>query len=400
YLGQLLVCAVAYLALYVAAKFTVGFPFVTALVIYKWRRRHLSMYENIEDFLRSNNNLMPIRYSYSDIKKMARGFKDKLGEGGYGSVYKAKLRSGRLVAIKMLSKSKTNNGQDFINEVGTIGRIRHVNVVRLIGFCVDGSKRALVYDFMPNGSLEKYIFSQQGDVSLSCHKIFEIAHGVARGIEYLHQGCDMQILHFDIKPHNILLDENFTPKVSDFGLARLYPLDNSIVSLTAARGTMGYIAPELFYKNIGGISYKADVYSFGMLLMEMTGRRKNLDVGIEQSSQFSQIYFPTWVSDQLKAGKDIEIGDDATDEEKKIIKKMMMVALWCIQMKPIERPSMNKVVEMLEGEIESLQMPPRPFLYPQQIPADEVGVDNRSPCTSSASESGEITLIADANEVN
>ncbi|ONI01483.1 hypothetical protein PRUPE_6G142300 [Prunus persica] len=397
YLGQLLGCAVAPLVLYLAAKFTIGFPFVTALLIYKWRRRHLSMYENIEDFLQSNNNLMPIRYSYSDIKKMARGFKDKLGEGGYGSVYKAKLRSGHLVAIKMLGKSKTNNGQDFINEVATIGRIRHVNVVRLIGFCVEGSKRALLYDFMSNGSLEKYIFSQQGDVSLSCHKIFEIALGVARGIDYLHQGCDMQILHFDIKPHNILLNENFTPKVSDFGLAKLYPLDNSIVSLTAARGTMGYIAPELFYKNIGGVSYKADVYSFGMLLMEMAGRRKNLNAGIEQSSQFSQIYFPTWVSDQLKAGKDIEIGDDATDEEKKIIKKMMMVALWCIQMKPIERPSMNKVVEMLEGEIETLQMPPRPFLYPQQIPADEVGVDNRSPCASSASESEEITLIANAN---
>ncbi|XP_021824014.1 LEAF RUST 10 DISEASE-RESISTANCE LOCUS RECEPTOR-LIKE PROTEIN KINASE-like 2.5 [Prunus avium] len=400
YLGQLLGCAVAFLAIYLAAKFSLGFPFVTALLIYKWRRRHLSMYENIEDFLRSNNNLMPIRYSYSDIKKMARGFKDKLGEGGYGSVYKAKLRSGRLVAIKMLGRSKINNGQDFINEVATIGRIRHVNVVRLIGFCVEGSKRALVYDFMPNGSLEKYIFSQQGVVSLSCHKIFEIALGIARGIEYLHRGCNMQILHFDIKPHNILLDENFTPKVSDFGLAKLYPLDNSIVSLTAARGTMGYIAPELFYKNIGGISYKADVYSFGMLLMEMAGRRKNLNAGIEQSSQFSQIYFPTWVSDQLKAGKDIEIGADATDEEKKIIKKMMMVALWCIQMKPIERPSMNKVVEMLEGEIESLQMPPRPFLYPQQIPADEVGVDNLSPCASSASESEEITLIADADEVN
>ncbi|BBN69384.1 PR5-like receptor kinase [Prunus dulcis] len=371
YLGQLLGCAVASLAIYLAAKFSLGFCCLIALLIYKWRRRHLSMYDNIEDFLRSNNNLMPIRYSYSDIKKMTRGFKDKLGEGGYGSVYKAKLRSGGLVAIKMLGKSKTN-GQDFINEVGTIGRIRHVNVVRLIGFCVDGSKRSLVYDFMPNGSLDKYIFSQQRDVSLSCQKIFEIALGVARGIDYLHQGCDMQILHFDIKPHNILLNENFTPKVSDFGLAKLYPLDNSIVSLTAARGTMGYIAPELFYKNIGGVSYKADVYSFGMLLMEMAGRRKNLNAGIEQSSQFSQIYFPTWVSDQLKAGKDIEIGDDATDEEKKIIKKMMMVALWCIQMKPIERPSMNKVVEMLEGEIESLQMPPRPFLYPQQIPADEV----------------------------
>ncbi|KAM5584992.1 hypothetical protein ABKV19_004397 [Rosa sericea] len=366
---QLQFCVRFYSGVFQAVKLSVGLPFITALLIYKWRRRHFSMYDNIEDFLQSNNNLMPIRYSYSEIKKMASGFKDKLGEGGFGTVYKAKLRSGRLVAIKILSKSKTN-GQDFINEVATIGRIHHVNVVRLIGFCVDRSNRALVYDFMSNGSLEKYIFSQQGAISLSCEKIFEIAVGVARGIQYLHQGCDMQILHFDLKPHNILLDENFTAKVSDFGLARLYPLDNSIVSLTAARGTIGYMAPELFYKNIGGVSYKADVYSFGMLMLEMAGRRKNLNADIP-SKEISQIYFPTWVSDQLNQGKEIEIGD-ATEDEMKVIKKMIIVALWCIQMKPTERPSMSKVVEMLEGEIESLQIPPKPFLYPQQMPVDDV----------------------------
>ncbi|KAB2627004.1 receptor-like protein kinase [Pyrus ussuriensis x Pyrus communis] len=381
------------LGLFQVVRFLFGFPCLIALIIYKCKRRHLSMYENIEDFLQ-NNQLMPVRYSYSDIKKMARGFKDKLGEGGFGSVYKAKLRSGRLVAIKMLGKSKAN-GQDFINEVATIGRIHHVNVVQLIGFCVEGSKRALVYDFMPNGSLDKHIFSQQGVISLSCEKMFEISLGVARGIEYLHRGCDMQILHFDIKPHNILLDENFLPKVSDFGLARLCPLDNSIVSLTAARGTPGYIAPELFYKNIGGVSYKADVYSFGMLLMEMAGKRKNLNANIEH---LSQIYFPTWVFDQLSGGNDLTIGD-ATEEEKKIIKKMIIVALWCIQMKPSDRPSMNKVVEMLEGEIESLQMPPKPFLYPQQMP---VVVTGGSSSTASAASrttttSREIVLIADEN---
>ncbi|VVA11307.1 PREDICTED: rust resistance kinase Lr10 [Prunus dulcis] len=253
--------------------------------------------------------------------------------GGMGDI-QAKLCSGHFVAVKMLGKSKAN-GQEFINEVATIGRIHHVNVVQLIGFSVDGSKRALIYDFMPNGLFEKYIFSQSGSgvlISLSYEKIFQIALGVARGIEYLHRGCDMQILHFDIKPHNILLDENFTPKVSDFGLARLCPLDNSIVSLTTARGTIGYIAPELFYKNIGGVSYKADVYSFGMLLMETAGRRKNLNASIEHSSQ---IYFPTWVYDQLSEGNDINMGD-ATEEENKIMRKMIIVALWCIQMKPSE----------------------------------------------------------------
>ncbi|XP_042978052.1 rust resistance kinase Lr10-like isoform X5 [Carya illinoinensis] len=338
--------------------FTVlGTPFVIAFLIYKWRRRHLSAYNAVEEFLQSQNNLVPISYSYSEIKKMTKGFREKLGEGGYGTVFKGTLRSGYLVAVKMLGQSKTN-GQDFINEVATIGRIHHVNVVQLIGYCVHGSKRALVYDFMPKGSLNKYIFSSEESMFLDNERTYNIALGVARGIEYLHRGCDMQILHFDIKPHNILLDGNFIPKVSDFGLAKLYPIEDNTIYLTAARGTLGYMAPELFYKNIGGISYKADIYSFGMLLMEMVGKRKNLNAFVEHSSQ---IYFPTWVYDQFNDGKDIEI-ECATEEEKEIVKKMIIVALWCIQMNPSNRPSMNKVLQMLEGEVEHLQIPSRPPL--------------------------------------
>ncbi|KAM3682002.1 hypothetical protein ACJW31_12G039600 [Castanea mollissima] len=359
-------------------KIVLGIPCMVAFLIYKWRKRHLSMYDAIEEFLQSQINLMPIRYSYSEIRKMSKGFKDKLGEGGYGCVYRGKLESGPLVAIKMLGNSK-GNGQEFINEVATIGRIHHVNVVQLIGFCAEGPKRALIYEFMPNGSLEKYIFSQEENIPLSIEKIFEISLGVARGIEYLHRGCDVQILHFDIKPHNILLNENFIPKVSDFGLAKLYPANDSIVYLTAARGTLGYIAPELFYKNIGGVSYKADVYSFGMLLLEMASRRKNVNAFVDHSSQ---IYFPTWVYDQFSKGNDIKI-EDATEEEKKIVKKMIIVALWCIQMKPSNRPSMNKVVEMLEGEVECLQIPSKPFLSSSRArPTGDVG-DNLNSTSSS-----------------
>ncbi|XP_035549277.1 LEAF RUST 10 DISEASE-RESISTANCE LOCUS RECEPTOR-LIKE PROTEIN KINASE-like 2.2 isoform X2 [Juglans regia] len=336
-----------------------GAPFVIAFLIYKWRRRHLSMYDDVEEFLQGQNNLMPIRYSFSEIKKMTKGFRERLGEGGFGTIFKGTLRSGRLAAVKMLSQSKAN-GQDFINEVATIGRIHHVNIVQLIGFCVQGSKRALIYEFMPNGSLNKHIFSSEANI-LNYEKTYDIALGVACGIEYLHQGCDMQILHFDIKPHNILLDENFKPKVSDFGLAKLYPVEDSIVHLTRARGTLGYMAPEMHYKNIGGISYKADVYSFGMLLMEMVSRRKNLNAFAEH---LSQIYFPTWIYDQFHDGKNIEI-QDATEDERKICKKMMIVALWCIQLKPSDRPSMNKVVKMLEGDVECLQVPLKP-LQPSQ----------------------------------
>ncbi|KAK4485334.1 hypothetical protein RD792_007971 [Penstemon davidsonii] len=294
---------------------------------------------------------------------MTNNFNQKLGEGGYGTVYKGKLRSDPYVAVKIMG-TNVSNDQEFISEVGTIGRIHHVNIVQLIGFCIEGSKCALVYEYLQNGSLDKYIFGQR-DLELRYSKMFEIALGVARGIDYLHRGCDMQILHFDIKPHNILLDEKFNPKISDFGLAQLYPTDDSFINLKTARGTMGYMAPEMFYKNIGGVSYKADVYSFGMLLMEMAGRRKIMNPFAEDESQ---IYFPFWVYDQIYAGNEIEIVD-ANEEERKIVKKIVIVALWCIQMKPSDRPSMNKVVEMLEGD-SKLQMPPKPFLAPREIAED------------------------------
>ncbi|XP_015161063.1 probable receptor-like protein kinase At5g39020 isoform X2 [Solanum tuberosum] len=343
--------------LHLVAKFVIGLPLVIAFLVYKFKRRHLSMYDTIEGFLQTQNNFMPIRYNYSNIKRMTRGFKEKLGEGGYGTVYKGKLQSGRDAAVKMLSKPKAD-GQDFMNEVATIGRIHHVNVVGLVGYCVEGTKRALVYDFMPNGSLDKYIStSQEGSPLLSWQRKYDIILGVARGIGYLHRGCDVRILHFDIKPHNILLDENFIPKISDFGLAKLYPTDKSIVTLTAARGTIGYVAPELISRSIGAISYKADVYSFGMLLMEMLDLKRNEVANEENSSQ----YFPYNIYDKFNKGKEIVVDEEANDDEKKIARKLSLVALWCIQTNPIQRPSMSKVVEMLEGEVEVLEVPPLPL---------------------------------------
>ncbi|KAJ9679796.1 hypothetical protein PVL29_021646 [Vitis rotundifolia] len=331
-----------YLTMIIVPRGVFGILCLLAYLIYKFQQRYLSLDDGIEEFLHSHKNLKLIKYSYSDIKKMTHNFAKKLGQGDFGSVYKGKLRSGRIVTVKLLIMSKAN-GQDFINEVATIGRIHHVNVVRLVGFCIQGSKWALVYDFMPNGSLDKFVFlDQRNNIPLNWEKLYKIALGVGRGIEYLHQGCEMQIVHFDIKPHNIL-DENFTPKVLDFGLAKLYSTDDSIVSITTARGTLGYIAPKLFYKNIGGVSFKANVYSFGILLLEMVGKRKNVNAFAKHS-------------------KDMEMGD-ATEDEKRYVRKMVIVALWCIQMKPVNRPSMSKALEMLEGEVELLKMPPRPTLW-------------------------------------
>ncbi|XP_042004494.1 LEAF RUST 10 DISEASE-RESISTANCE LOCUS RECEPTOR-LIKE PROTEIN KINASE-like 2.7 isoform X1 [Salvia splendens] len=345
------------------------FPFVLWLLIYKFRRRHLSEYNTIESFLQSDNKLSPIRYSYSEIKRMTRGFQEKLGEGGYGCVYKGKLRSGHHVAVKMLGKSG-GNGQDFINEISTIGRVHHVNVVQLIGYCAQGSKRGLVFDFMPNGSLEKYLFNREMMNYLKWNTKFDIAIGIAQGIEYLHRGCDIQILHFDIKPHNILLDRNFVPKISDFGLAKLYSSEKKVVTLTAARGTIGYVAPELINRGIGGVSSKADVYSFGMLLMEMVGLNRVMKENKDDSTK----YFPNWIYDHIKQGREIEIEkaeENNCRDENVSVRKMTIVALWCIQMNPDDRPSMNQVLQMLEGDVDRLQIPEVPSLQSTQIAGNE-----------------------------
>ncbi|KAG6391188.1 hypothetical protein SASPL_148940 [Salvia splendens] len=354
-----------------APRIIIG-PFAVWFLIYKFRRRRYSTYDAIESYLQGDNKLVPIRYSYLDLKRMTKGFQEKLGEGGYGSVYKGKLRSGLHVAVKLLEKSG-GNGPDFMNEIATIGRIHHVNVVTLVGYCAQGSKRALVYDFMPNGSLEKYLFNRQEKSSLNWDTKFEIAVGAARGIEYLHRGCDVQILHLDIKPHNILLDGKFVPKISDFGLAKFFSIDKKAVTMTAARGTIGYVAPELISRSIGEVSYKADVYSFGMLLVEMVNLKKDL-VGVNDGLDQ---YFPNWIYECFNQSKEIEmlkaiegVGYD-DDSIRDIALKLTIVALWCIQMNPNDRPSMSMVLKMLEGNVQRLQIP----RYPSQSNNIVINVD-------------------------
>lgn len=330
-------------------------------------KRKLSSYNstasclNIETFLRNYGSLSPKRYGYADIKKMTNSFKYKLGQGGYGSVYKGKLLDGRNVAVKVLNDSK-GNGEEFINEVASISRTSHVNIVALLGFCFEGRRRALIYEFVSNGSLEKFIYRNSSSIEnhkLTWETLFQIAVGIARGLEYLHLGCSTRILHFDIKPHNILLDEVFCPKISDFGLAKICNRKESIISMTGARGTVGYIAPEVFCRNIGEVSYKSDVYSYGMMIFEMTGGRKNVDVGDNGSSD---VYFPHWIYKRLEEDEELGLQGIENEEDKEYARKMIIVSLWCIQTNPSSRPTMSRVVEMLEGSLDSLQIPLKPFL--------------------------------------
>jgi len=333
----------------------------TGLYLSLKTRYNEEIHLKVEMFLKTYGTSKPTRYSFSEVKKITRRFKEKVGQGGFGSVYKGKLPNGVPVAVKMLENS-TGEGEEFINEVATIGLIHHANIVRLLGFCSEGTRRALIYEYMPNESLEKYIFSRDSSISqelLVPKKMIDIALGIARGMEYLHQGCNKRILHFDIKPHNILLDFNFNPKISDFGLAKLCARDQSIVTLTAARGTMGYIAPELYSRNFGGVSYKSDVYSFGMLVLEMVSGRRNSDPSVDSQNE---VYLPEWIFERVITGQDLVLSREMTGGEKEKVRQLAMVALWCIQWNPKNRPSMTKVVNMLTGRLENLQMPPKPFV--------------------------------------
>ncbi|XP_069153002.1 rust resistance kinase Lr10 isoform X2 [Solanum lycopersicum] len=329
-----------------------------------WKRKGED-YRNVKAFLKSRGSLALRKYSYSEVKKMTEYFKNKLGQGGYGSVYKGKLHTGSLVAVKVLKESK-GGGEEFINEVASISRTSHINIVSLVGFCFEGQHRALIYDFMPNGSLEKFIYDAKCGTNhqLGWHTLYNISLGIARGLEYLHRGCNTRILHFDIKPHNILLDEDFCPKISDFGLAKLCNNKESVVSLLGARGTIGYIAPEIVCKNIGGVSHKSDVYSYGVMVLEMVGGRKNVDEVIDCTSE---IYFPHWIYKQIEQKKELGLTGIVEEEDKKLAEKMILVSLWCIQTDPSSRPSISMVIEMLQGELESLQMPPKPFLYSSSV---------------------------------
>ncbi|KAJ4713425.1 putative Receptor-like protein kinase [Melia azedarach] len=215
---------------------------------------------------------------------------------------------------------------------------------------------------MPNGSLEKFIYT--GDTlttpqHLGWERMHKIVVGIARGLEYLHRGCNTRILHFDIKPHNILLDEDFCPKISDFGLAKLCPKKESIVSMLEARGTIGYIAPEVFSRNFGNVSHKSDVYSYGMMVLEMVGCRKNLDGG---GSNSSELDIPNWIYRYVEQGREFEWPGVVTSEENEIAKKMIIVGLWCIQSRPSDRPSINTVLDMWQSSIEALEIPPKPLL--------------------------------------
>ncbi|CAK8575553.1 unnamed protein product [Lathyrus sativus] len=293
-----------------------------------------------------------IAFAYRDLQNATKNFSEKLGGGGFGSVFKGILPDSSVIAVKKL-ESISQGEKQFRTEVSTIGTVQHVNLVRLRGFCSEGDKRLLVYDYMPNGSLDSNLF--QNSNMLNWKVRFQITLGVARGLTYLHEKCRDCIIHCDVKPENILIDSEFCPKVADFGLAKLVGRDFSRV-LTTMRGTRGYLAPEW----ISGVAItaKADVYSYGMMLFELVSGRRNSDPSVDGQIRF----FPTLAANVVHQGGNVislldsRLEGDADVEE---ITRVIKIAAWCVQDDETHRPSMGQVVQILEGVLD-VALPPIP----------------------------------------
>ncbi|KAI3687717.1 hypothetical protein L1987_81419 [Smallanthus sonchifolius] len=289
-----------------------------------------------EDTFLENISGMPVRFTYKSLQEATNNFTTKLGQGGFGSVYQGSQKDGTQLAVKRLERIGQGKKQ-FRAEVSIIGRIHHHHLVKLKGFCAEGNHRLLVYEYMANGSLDRWIFT--GSL-LDWDTRYNIAIGTAKGLAYLHEDCDVKIVHCDIKPENVLLDDDFTAKVSDFGLAKLMTREQSHV-FTTLRGTRGYLAPE-WITNLA-ISEKSDVYSYGMVLLEIISGRKNY--GSSEESHFPAYAFRMMEEGRVGTLLCGKMKEEENDERAMVATR---VALWCIQDDVNSRPSMAKVVQMLE----------------------------------------------------
>ncbi|KAE8797695.1 putative serine/threonine-protein kinase receptor [Hordeum vulgare] len=342
----------------ITAASVIGFGLLMLIVLLLiWRNRFKRFCLPLYDNQGSCGGIMVFRYT--DLVHATRNFSEKLGGGGFGSVYKGVLSDMTSIAVKRLDNAYQGEKQ-FRAEVSSVGLIQHINIVKLIGFCSEGDKRLLVYEHMLNGSLDGHLFKKDtaNVVVLSWNTRYQITLGVARGLSYLHHNCHECIIHCDIKPENILVDASFVPKVADFGLATLVGRDFSRI-LTTLRGTVGYIAPE--WLSGVAITSKIDVYSFGVVLLEILSGSRNSPETYNTSKSYYIRYFPIQAINKLQGGDvrslvDPQLHGDFNLEEAERICK---VAFWCIQDNEFDRPTMGEVVKILEG-LREIDMPPMP----------------------------------------
>uniref|UniRef100_A0ACD5WKZ4 Uncharacterized protein n=1 Tax=Avena sativa TaxID=4498 RepID=A0ACD5WKZ4_AVESA len=279
----------------------------------------------------------------------------KLGEGGFGAVYKGTLPNGEEIAVKRMSKNSTQGVEELKNELALVAKLSHKNLVRLIGVCLEQQERLLVYEFVPNRTLEHILFALNGDL-LDWAKRYKIIEGIARGLQYLHEDSQLKVVHRDMKASNVLLDTNSIPKISDFGLAKIFGRDQTQGVTNRVVGTHGYMAPE--YMMRGNYSVKSDVFSFGVMVLEIVTGRKNNDHGSRQSEDLLTMVWEHWTNGTMLEVVDPSMNGCFSKEE---VLKCVHIGLLCVQGNPADRPMMSMVVMMLGSETFSLHVPSKPL---------------------------------------
>ncbi|KAF8030034.1 hypothetical protein BT93_E2454 [Corymbia citriodora subsp. variegata] len=317
-----------------------------------------------EEQLKQDDALELTLFSFDSILLATNKFSmtNKLGQGGFGSVYKGKMNDGREVAVKRLSSSSAQGVQEFKNEIILISKLQHRNLVKLIGCCTEGDEKLLVYEYLPNKSLDTFLFDSGKKVELDWGKRFKIIEGIARGLLYLHRDSCLRVIHRDLKVSNILLDEKMNPKISDFGLARMFEGTQVLVNTHKIVGTLGYMSPE--YAMGGIFSERSDVYSFGVLLLEIVSGKKN-------TAMYDQGYLNllSYVWQLWSEGKALDLMDEAIAVSFPLeVIRCIHVGLLCVQDHAMDRPNMMNVVLMLSGESD-LPQPRQPiFTFQTEMP--------------------------------